>query len=135
MADTDIAAFLTARYDEDEKWARDRDERSKAMYRTLKGGAAQFGADVPPPSGPTPQNNPANRALADIAAKRAILASAVHLCEISERVAENLPDGLPITVQTAILIDFYGSCRVTLKQLAAPYADHPDYDPKWALDA
>jgi hypothetical protein len=74
------------------------------------------------------------RVLADIAAKRAILASlAVSRSDIEGALAK-LPDDAPIEVSAA-LISTLGMIGVTEKRLADPFADHTDHEPAWKLDA
>ena len=122
----DLVEFLTARYDEDELWARNREERAKDLYRILKGATAQIGADTPTPSVAHPQTNPATRALADLAAKRAIVALYQEALEWRLKVgaADETAESWGSRTKLAFV------CRM----LAAPYGAHPDFDPAWRID-
>ena len=113
---TDIAQFLAARLDEDQ-------ERAELAQSVIAGSwdgwaviAPQLHAccDTVPNIDRAGQHLYVNadpaRVLAEVAAKRAIVAS------------EYAPYK-PLAAQPT----------VTLKHLAAVYADHPDYDPAWRV--
>jgi hypothetical protein len=116
-----IVAFLTARLDEDEIAARtaarvSRGERWRCPddYGVFEAHSGDAAILIGSPSGylrlelgaHVARHDPA-RVLADVAAKRALIADATDVPTISMRRA--------------------------LKRLAAPYADHPDYNPRWSV--
>jgi Family of unknown function (DUF6221) len=125
----DIAEFLTARLDEDEATAvaasRLQDDPENGWGAIPRPDVGSRGAATITPHigllyeaesvAHVVRWNPA-RVLADIAAKRKIVA----LCADMLWENENGPD---IVAQE------------TLRLLAAPHADHPDYDPTWSIDA
>lgn len=145
----DIAGFLQARLDEDETaalaWAADQREWQYVGQRNVPYGNGRYGrfAAVDVSNRPTDfweriqvrgaraelaehvvRWDPA-RVLAEITAKRRTLArhsrcgSGVGWCDDGGHGIE--PDEGP------------GGCN-DLLDLAAPYADHPDYDPAWRLE-
>lgn len=63
--------------------------------------------------------------LADVSAKRAMIA--LHAVE-DERMHECVGSDPVIGIVT----DYVANCQ-TLRLLVAPYADHPDYEPAWAI--
>lgn len=103
--------FLTARYDEDEAVARMHTFDNPQNPR-LWNGPGQY----PVMTGKS--------LLADIAAKRAIVRHARHAQEAVEaRLAE--PPG-PVSGHVI-------AYRDVVRQLAQPYAEHPDFDPAWRV--
>lgn len=66
------------------------------------------------------------RVLADIAAKRAIMAEHGDTHECSG------PSG-GLTFDPALQGDDWGGPCNTLRHLASPYAEHPDFDPAWRV--
>lgn len=143
---TDIVAFLTARYDEDERDARATMEPGEtgawAFVQARDGelkvidGLGWTVADwldgQPWPVGPHIARHDPARVLRKVAAERAILA-AHDTVEVP-----NIEDTGRINACTTCgetQDHWYATpwpCD-TLKHLAAVYADHPDYDPAWAV--
>lgn len=115
----DLVAFVTVRLDEDEQWAREAPPRG--WYATDNhvedqngGSLARFEikADARHAAHFDPQ-----RQLADIAAKRRILA----LCDLWFNDADQ-----PVT------LGGYGEAYWdVVRLLAVPYAEHPDYQQEW----
>lgn len=149
MSELGIAAFIEARLAEDEATARaatagpwliDEGDEKPDHSLTIKGGPDQL-PDVPgretvvyspyiwdetrPDFAHIARHDPA-RVLAEIAAKRAV-------------VKEHAPaDSIVMICRTCSrrdLSEWYGEyfpCP-TLRLLAAPYADHPNFRPEWRL--
>lgn len=101
-----ITEFLTARYDEDEDWAR------------LTGS--------PDYSEPHEPGVPAHheRLLADIAAKRAIVALFLEVQEYAWKAPHGQQQADIARTDREVL-------RRVLHLLAQPFANHPDYDKSW----
>lgn len=128
----DIGEFLTARYDEEQQlaeaavpgpWHIELLGGKGYPQRISNARAIVIGQTYTNPAYP-PVNaehmvywDPA-RVLADIAAKRALLAYLVRLAEV---ILDNN------------LWSLEGESDHGLRLLAAPYATHPDYDPAWSL--
>lgn len=102
-----IAEFLTARLDEDEALWRQADAEGLLLEVP--------GAPVVRADGMTPR-----RFLADITAKRAIVAECVE-AEAYYRAHADAPAGELTGLRTAVRL------------LAQPYADHPEFDPAWRV--
>ena len=150
----DITEFLTARYDE---------EAGKATYAAELGGATWHHHEAPDhqmhwESGTAigilatldlhgfgqhiAAHDPA-RVLDDIAAKRKRLALYI---ETEQKVAQALQDA-PWKDDPAFAHSYtrerininelsgrYAAYRMSLRLDAAPYAEHPDFDPAWRID-
>lgn len=110
---TEMAQFVAARYDEDEAAERARLDRSRTLRRALKEAAAAMGADAPAPSPPV------SRVLADLAAKRRILARHAR-CANGEGCCSGRTVGREWCDDMA--------------DLAAAYAEHPRFKPEWKID-
>lgn len=129
----DIAEFLTARYDEEQQlakramgqyadgspwgphWTYDR-EHFRVLIDGQLAAAVEETSDVDGEH--IAYHDPAH-VLADIAAKRAVLA-------YLQRVTEVMLD--------ANLWTLADPRTTAMRQLAAPYADHPDFRPEWRID-
>jgi len=144
----DIAEFLTGRLDEDEAAANgvhvidnapwhllewydgefENGETARVDLRSRTGSITHRGA-IPRPVGAHIVRHDPARVLADVAAKRAIVAE--HRCagEFAPGVGycSECGSGEPHEYPTR------WPCA-TLRLLAASYADHPDFDPAWRLD-
>lgn len=151
----DIAEFLTARYDEEQRiaevasvasphWRADVAATALGARMVIVTEEDDFDiAETSVPSNPEAvanaefiaANDPA-RVLVDLEAKRGVvrryremaagLAQAEHPLNPANRRAPFEIDMLTVNV-TAF--------HVVAKLLATPYADHPDYDPAWRIDA
>jgi hypothetical protein len=154
---TDLVGFLTARWDEDEAMARAAIEKSAGVGvygeqdRTGRWRATTDGiyADTPYSNGPFAVGTyehldkevgayiaayDPSRVLADIAAKRRMLAELVPMIETLEEIDELASNAvLPAEYCGAIGRDRSASTRL-LRLLAAPYAEHPGFDPAWRTD-
>lgn len=144
----DIVEFLTARLNENQATAEGAQGSGSGKWRTV----SHFGEEARRVEGETPdefsiydegghdehqaahiaRHDPAH-VLAEVAAQRRILVrhwdgNGCPVCLIEMDVEEG-PDGnghgYPVMHWTE-------PCE-TLRDLAAPYADHPDYDPAWAV--
>lgn len=128
-----IETFIAARLDEDEATANAvGDERERTWTAETDGqldaGYVQNGLgttivyDEGRPraaeAAHIARHDPA-RVLRDITAKRAMLADLVRAAERFGGYRDDCDDPL----------------RLHMRALAAPYADHPDFKPKWSLDA
>lgn len=71
------------------------------------------------------------RTLAEIRAKRAILENYQIVAANNEIEKARRGDEVEIAVRDVIA----KSLLMVLRRLAAPYADHPDYDQVWRIDA
>lgn len=115
-----ITEFLTARYDEDEAVAREVQEKVRendrgwaSYYEHAEGSAASIIWDVDYNQGG--YTIAAARALADIAAKRAILQAWAARADDDHPAISAHRTGLGLAI----------------KCLAQPYANHPDFDESW----
>jgi hypothetical protein len=137
----ELMAFLRERLDEDEQIARAVDDRSAPWdgqwvtdgsdaLRTFNGHVLFYGHNGPLKPGLVDhiaRHDPA-RVLAEVEAKRRILDEIVpRMNEIDDHIHGEWGVG-PIDPST------YESLGL-LRLLAAPYADHRDYQPEWAPDA
>lgn len=118
-----LTEFLTARLDEDEAWARGQQEARRAQALAAR---SAFGVSHLVVGD---RLNPA-RALAEVAAKRAIVA--LHepfepygglgwKCETCAENSEADYDGSPMIEWPCM----------TVRYLASVYVDHPDYRDEW----
>ncbi|MFJ6617597.1 DUF6221 family protein [Kitasatospora sp. NPDC091335] len=105
MSSTDLAEFLRARISDDE--------------RIVQAAAAHIA-----------RHDPA-RALAGVAATRRILD--LHTVERDPRALRFLREGPADGPYCTACFGQYHPCE-TLRLLALPYQDHPDYRPDWAPD-
>ncbi len=139
MTMTNIAEFLAARFDEDEatgkhllEWTqhplpgRPPDTFAACITDPIIG---PFNGRTPHTNIQTGRNivhiaNPA-RVLAEVTAKRRILAEVVPAVESEEAAVRSEFD---IGVDG---IDWHEASTLLLRLLAAPYASHPDYDESW----
>lgn len=139
-----IVEFLTARLDEDERlaraatpgpWSPDAPFLSDVVTSALLGPVADcaIGTDYRAQSLEDAchiaRHDPA-RVLAEVAAKRSIIALHAQVDIVG-------PGGEDMAACGACgdtTDEYLATCWPcdTLKHLAAPYADHPDYDPTWA---
>lgn len=133
----DLIEFLRARLAEDEqtadaarcnghgRWTTDtyQGESAGIRDRSIAITVAYDNYGVPRPSQRThiARHDPA-RVLRDVEAKRRIVDGAESANRLVD--ATEYPDGYDVGRKTA-----WGD---TLKLLALPYADHPDYNPEWA---
>jgi hypothetical protein len=121
---TTLIEFLHARLDEDEAVVRRNlgrsgigDDGNFPDYRTYDGPDLEAADDYLYHFRPT-------RELAEVAAKRTIIADCtemVKMCQVG-------PDGNLGRPGEHMMGDFG---RWILQKMAAPYADHPDFDPAW----
>jgi Family of unknown function (DUF6221) len=134
----DITAFLGARLDEDERAAKAACLQRRSLAWSVDPEEWAAGVGVKDGEGKSvavahgtyraehiARHDPA-RVLADVAAKRAIVALHDDEGGAHECVGHDSAWGT--------VTDYERDCR-TLRLLAAPYADHPDFDPAWAVDA
>lgn len=120
-----IAEFLTARLDEDEAVARKVLEKIQPRrtgtdpdyYEDAEGSAASIIWDVDYNQGG--YTITAERVLAEVAAKRAIVAEYVR--EEAANFGDQFLDGLCSGLERSVRL------------LAQPYAEHPDFDPAWRV--
>lgn len=127
-----LMEFLTARLDEDEQAA--------AAARSPIGGGAWWRAQIFAAAGAPPLSAPVvhshivrhspERVLADIAAKRNLIAvMAVMLAPMPT------PAGYPDAARKLKLeveLAEENAAKLTLRLLAQPYRDHPDWRQEWA---
>ncbi|MEU9495397.1 DUF6221 family protein [Streptomyces sp. NPDC048215] len=108
-----LAAFLRARLDEDERVARDCSGDGKWDARDIAIYGPDLGVEV---RAHMARHDPA-RVLAEVEAKRRIIYLAIQIPALTAKhnPFQNDADGW----------------AETLKQLALPYASHPDYDEGW----
>jgi hypothetical protein len=131
----DLVAFLRARLDEDERCAREAIEPSQMHpwgdvnlprvspeqvpdeVRGYLGGTwgEHFARHVPA------------RVLADVQAKRAILAAYATQYEAARQDVPNPPEFSPY--KTGRLVGL----QIAIQAWASVYADHPDFDPAWQV--
>lgn len=124
----DIVEFLTARLRDDQAHADQAAKFAGREWSELWSGAVETADDmfITNDSGVSrhiERYDPA-RVLADVAAKQAILA--LHAP------TDDDPGGPPYCIECQ-RYDGAGKPCPTILLLAAPYADHPDYDPAWAV--
>lgn len=152
----DIADFIRARLDEDEAvakaatpgpWEPERPWLSDVVTSKLLGRIADFSSarvlnrdegGYRPQSIPDARHvahwDPA-RVLAETAAKRGIL-DAIDAAEKEWAEAQAAARPGPASFDLARARSLERElAEIVLRQLAAPYADHPDYDPAWRIDA
>ena len=113
-----LAGFLAARLDEDEAAAKAQAQRGTVVMYT-DGEPTQAEAEYFATISPA-------RVLREVEAKRKILAEHRIDPELLPGVCYRCRYGVPAHWESA---DW--PCP-TLRALAAPYSDHPDYDPGWA---
>lgn len=118
---SDLVAFLRARLDEERALAdlaaanvRDNPFWGNDWAQGMTGGMGGPGGDLGAVFSP-------DRVMADVQAKRAIL-------DLLELTADALPRE---TLQPEYAQGYVNALRWTSLHLAAPYADHPDYDERW----
>jgi hypothetical protein len=140
----DIAEFLNARYDEDEVAASALDfvhiEATEGVwsskYLTLRksDGTVSHTSELPAALADHVVRHDPARVLADIAAKRRILAAfdADDAVWAEVRAAAN---GRPSFDHQRARSLQNETTLMVLRNLAAPYAEHPDYAAAWAVDA
>ena len=116
---TTLADFLLARIAEDEAAAEDAGPWTPTFIGAASIELTHDGLMVDPA-----------RVLADCAAKRAIVERASVECVCTDHGAERV-EGCPqcVACHAVTTADGY-----VLADLAAPYADHPDYDPAWKVE-
>lgn len=137
---SDIVDFLTARLDDDERIAADliagprwRAESNSVWEvddddQVCRAGTAEDAEHIA-------RHDPA-RVLADVAAKRAILASHREaLVEERDMHEIDWPTEQRGRVEQAAAAAKVGVLRAAVESLAQPYADHSDFDPAWKTDA
>lgn len=147
---TDLVAFLTARYDEEQRLAEAATAGPWEASENLIGGLQWVGIFAPTLEGRhvaldvgrittretadyVAAHDPA-RVLADIAAKRAILRTLAQLRTDGEQAAEAITADTPLELSGAVLLGMCGAPGVIEKRLAAPYASHPDFQAEWRID-
>lgn len=152
---TDVVAFLIARLAEDEQIARDAgfSQQSKTRQQewiaqatewpggehpfldgvkvTDRMGIATFVANGGARAEHVARHDPA-RVLAEVAAKRAILAEHKH-APATEPSTDDFGCQICAYDRGDCVLYGWGWCN-TVRLLAAPYADHPDYDPAWRVE-
>lgn len=116
-----ITEFLTARLDEDEAAGCGCETNEAGDIRCHRCGERVnvecWNCRTPRGSGPCPTPRSA-RVFADIAAKRSIVA--LH----------SAPDGKDPSCSSIVYPERAEDCE-TLRNLAQPYAEHPDFDESW----
>lgn len=115
----DLVAFVRARLDEDERIAQGADRNPPNGSTSWTPAALQTTWDARVDEH-VARHNPA-RVLREVEAKRRIL---------GEHFESFLPNGIPLG--TCTTCDNYAMPCPTLRLLALPYADDPDYRPEWA---
>lgn len=135
MTTPDLVAFLTARLDEDEAYARQiidaPDCGYQAKWRLPSSAVVSVGdeADWDLLAGDSrlaahiARWDP-NRVLAEVAAKRAIVDRYMAIVEDPQDAAGSSPTSWHYAGRRDELAD-------VLLALARPYANHPDFDPEW----
>ena len=123
----DLVAFLRARLDEDEQAARD-------APRELDSGEWPFWRDVDDESDADATDAyrdrfPPARVLREVKAKRQIVELHPHAYWPSKKGKPHLYCQT-CDVEDGVIGGDDGFC-LTLRLLALPYADHPDYDESW----
>lgn len=141
----DITEFLTARYDEIDALIARLDGFVYTSYISSTDDGMYKRVDFRVPIGGSMHSesmdsrfadvvlavaDPAH-VLADIAAKRAIIADYLVVAANNEVERHNGGDALDIAARNVIV----KTLRMCLQCLAAPYAEHPDFDPAWRIDA
>jgi hypothetical protein len=114
-----ITEFLTARYDEDEAAAQEVTER--AITRGVDPRAMAAASNTWMPDDIDAVAVDAARILADIAAKRAIVAYAPRV------------DHLVSAIEWEYSSNVDEEGDDLLRILAQPFAEHPDFDPAWRV--
>ena len=117
-----LAGFLAARLDEDEAAAKAQAQRGTVVMYT-DGEPTQAEAEYFATISPA-------RVLREVAAKRKILA--LHVLATRHEPTATDPRLADVTCEICGWVsDIEGSACETLLMLAAPYSDHPGYDPRW----
>lgn len=150
----DIATFIRARLDEDEAVAKGVHVIDKASWHVLEWYDGQFEGgktarvdlrsstgsitdrgSLPRPVGAHIARHAPARVLAEATAKRAIV-DAINAAEKkwAETQAPARPGPVSFDLARARSLE-RELAETVLRNLAAPYADHPDYDPAWAVPA
>jgi hypothetical protein len=123
----DLVAFLRARLDEDEEFAREATQApwlcEDNFVENMDGGViARF--EIKANARHASWNDPA-RVLREIEVKRTIL---IEHSTVTEWNWPSQPDG-------SVPMEYVEALRRTLRHLAAVYDSHPDYRPQWAPNA
>ncbi|MFH8336936.1 DUF6221 family protein [Streptomyces sp. AM6-12] len=109
----DLVEFLRARLDEDEQIARDANTSPEMVTGIPRSYASA------PVALHIVRHDPA-RVLAEVDARRGIVDDLAEVIRWAERASLDYQDGAD-------------ACERTLKRLALPFADHPDYNEAWRL--
>ena len=121
-----LVAFVTARLDEDERIAGDEQRRREEWRHQL---AAEIAAGNVPSMAFLEYDEPGNpgdpaRVLADVAAKRGLLAALQPDLHTASGLIE--PDAIGRALSTEL------RAHAVVRWMAASWADHPDFRPGWA---
>lgn len=126
---TDLPAYLTARWDEEEAAALAAIAEAEHMHPPLSWRWAvvdSWTSTGMPPGAPSPQ-----QVIADIAAKRAILAMAVACADLRAAVDHHPPGTFSVIGEVH---GAAGALGDVLHHLAQPYVSRPDFNPAWLDD-